>query len=158
MTRQQSQLQGAKMQAATFPNDVRLQMVAGNLSREAGDHEGACKYYYAAITIGLPIDGRFEFYFDFGDSLRRIGNLDDAEEIFRTAIEEFPSDKGYPVFLAQVLHQAGKHDQAMMELLHLMIRLRDKVIDFAKHKPEILKYMKELGVESVQPDLGEDDD
>lgn len=157
MSRQQSQLQGAKMQAATFPNDVRLQMVAGNLCRQEGDHEGACKYYYNAVGLGLPIDGRFEFFFDFGDSLRRTGNLQDAEEIFRTAIEEFPSDKGYPVYLAQVLHEAGKHDQSIMELMHLMIRLRDQVIDFAKHKPEILNFMKSLGVESVQPPLGEDD-
>lgn len=156
MSRQMSQLQGAKMQAATFPNDVRLQMVAGNLSRESGDHEGACNYYYAAVGLGLPIDGRFEFYFDFGDSLRRMGNLEDAEEIFRTAIHEFPSDKGYPVFLAQVLHQAGKHDEAMMELHHLMLRLRDKVIDFAKHKPDMLAFMRDLGVASIQPPLGED--
>ena len=64
MSRQMSQLQGAKMQAATFPNDVRLQMVAGNLSRESGDHEGACNYYFAAVGLGLPIDGRFEIYFE----------------------------------------------------------------------------------------------
>lgn len=156
MSRQMSQLQGAKMQAATFPNDVRLQMVAGNLCREAGDHEAACGYYYAAVGLGLPIDGRFEFYFAFGDSLRRIGNTEDAEEIYRTAIEEFPSDKGYPVYLAKVLHEAGKHDQAMTEVFHLMVRMRDKVIDFAKHKPALLDFLEELGCESVQPELGED--
>lgn len=151
-----SQLQGAKVQAATFPNDVRRQMVAGNLCREAGDHEGACQYYYAAVGLGLPIDGRFEFYFAFGDSLRRIGSVEDAEQVYRTAIEEFPSDKGYPVYLAKVLHEAGKHDEAMGEVFHLMVRLRDQVIDFAKHKPALLTFLRELNIQSAQPPLGED--
>jgi len=140
-----SKLAGIMMKAATYPNDVRAQISAAYACEEEGKVEKSLQYFDAAWELGLPIDGRYRFYFAFGMALRKGGRLEEAEELFRYAIEEFPSDKAFPVHLALTLDAAGKSSEAVAELLVLMIRLRDKVVDFAVHKEELVEYLASRG-------------
>lgn len=143
-----SKLAGAMTQAATYPSDVRLQLAAGFTAEAEGRDDLAVKYFDAAIDLGLPIDGKYEFYFSYGIALRKVGRVEESEVLLRHAIEEFPADKGFPVILAITLDKAGRSREAVGELLELLMRQRDVLVDVAKQKPRILDYMTELGIES----------
>lgn len=147
-----SKLPGAMAQAAAYPTDVRMQWNAGYAAEAEGKLEVALKYFDAAFVLGLPIDGRYRFYFSYGKALRKQGRLEDSEEVFRMAIDEFPSDKAFPVHLAMTLDQAGKSSEAVAQLLEILIRVRTQVIDMAEHKPEMVAYLDQLGFVSSAAD------
>lgn len=138
-----NKVKGAMTQAATYPTDVRAQMAAAYANEEVGDVARSLEYFDAAYVLGLPIDGRYRFWFAYAKALRRAGRVEDSEEILRIAIEEFPSDKAYPIFLALTLDHAGKSREAVAELLAILVRMRDVVVDMAEHKMEVVGYLKE---------------
>ncbi len=137
-------LDGAKTQALTNPTSVRAQLLAAFTCQEAGDAEAAARFFDRALELGLPIDQKLRFYFGFGAALRSVGRLEESEKVLRHAIGEYPYDKALPVHLALTLHKSGRDDEAMAELLELLVRLRDTVKDFAQHKEEILAHAREL--------------
>lgn len=140
-----SKAAGAQTRALTYPNDVRAQIAAAYACHEEGKLEVSIRYFDAAWELGLPIDGRYQFYFSYGSVLRNLGRLDESEAILRRAIQEFPEDKGFPVFLALTLDKAGKNHEAVGELLELLVRVRDKVVDLASCKEEMQGYLTEIG-------------
>jgi tetratricopeptide (TPR) repeat protein len=140
-----SKVAGAQTRALTYPNDVRAQIAAAYASQEAGQLEASIRYFEAAWTLGLPIDGRYQFYFAFGSALRDSNLLEESELVLRQAIQEFPDDKGLPVYLAMTLDKAGKSHDAVGELLELLVRVRDKVVDLAPCKGEMQRYLTEIG-------------
>jgi tetratricopeptide (TPR) repeat protein len=140
-----SKFAGIQARALTYPNDVRAQISAAYACQKEGKVELSMRYFDAAAALGLPIDGRYDFYFAYGSALRDVGRLQESEEVLRFAIQEFPKDKGYPVYLAMTLDKAGKNHEAVAELLELLVRLRDKVVDLAPCKEEMQGYLTEIG-------------
>ncbi len=137
-------IKGAMTNAALYQTNVRAQIAAAYACEEGKQDVAALSFYDAAWKLGLPIDGRYRFFFGYSDILRRAGRFEESETVLRQAIEEFPADKAFPVYLAMTLHMCGRHDESLGETLRLLVRLRDKVVDMAKHRPQIDRFLTDI--------------
>lgn len=139
-----SKVAAALTQAAAYPSEVRFQIKAAYACFEAEDYEKACTYFYDALSLGLPIDGKLEFYTKFGIALRLVKNLEDSEQVLLEAIKTHPYDKILPVFLAFTLRDQGRHDEAIAKLLEVLVSVRDAIPDVGQNQHWIKAFIADI--------------
>ena len=109
---------------------------AGGEHDSAGRAAEAIPHYERALTLGLPDDLVPRCLVQLGSSLRNVGRLDDALELFDDAIDRYPDDVALRIFRAFALTDAGREREALID-----------VIDVARTRidaPEIHRYARSL--------------
>ncbi len=95
---------------------------------EAGEreacHDGAAAIaaYERALTLGLPPDERYRALVGLGGALRGAGRHQEAVQVLRVAIDEFPEMAAPHAHLALALYANGDGRQAMVALLDIVLR------------------------------------
>jgi tetratricopeptide (TPR) repeat protein len=77
----------------------------------------AVPFYERALELGLEGPDRAGALVGLGSSYRNLGRYDDAERTLRAGREEFGHGGAFDAFLAMVLHNLGRHAEAIELLL-----------------------------------------
>ncbi|WP_339271583.1 tetratricopeptide repeat protein [Paenibacillus sp. FSL R5-0470] len=104
----------------------------------------AVPYYEKSLTLGLSTEQRVGALLGLGSTYRTLGEYENSKAILEQAIQEYPENKEFPVFLAMTLHNLGDHILAMGMLLKLLaetsadegIRSYSKAISYYSDKLE----------------------
>ena len=113
---------------------------------EAGEREAhndgaaAIAAYERALALGLPPDERYRALVGLGGALRGAGRHQEAVQVLRTAISEFPEMAAPHAHLALALHANGDGRQAMVALLDLVLRYAP----LAEHEPALIEERDQL--------------
>ncbi|MBP9503231.1 MAG: tetratricopeptide repeat protein [Candidatus Promineofilum sp.] len=87
-----------------------------------GEEEMAIPYYRQAIASGLDGDDLQECLVCLGSSLRVMGETEEAVSILEQAVDEFPERNSGRVFLALAQFSNGEIEQAVSNLLSLLLK------------------------------------
>nr|WP_262495508.1 tetratricopeptide repeat protein [Paenibacillus sp. B2(2019)] len=104
----------------------------------------AVPYYEKSLTLGLSSEQRVGALLGLGSTYRTLGEYENSKAVLEQAIQEYPENKEFPVFLAMTLHNLGDHSLAMGMLLKLLaetsadegIRSYSKAISYYSDKLE----------------------
>jgi tetratricopeptide (TPR) repeat protein len=101
----------------------------------------AIPYYREAIENGLAGEDRHECLICLGSSLRVIGEDEEAIEVLESAVDEFPHHNSARVFLALAYYSNDRLDQAISELLALLLETTSDqdILAYA----DVLEYYKD---------------
>lgn len=83
----------------------------------AGHEQTACGLYEKALDIGLEGDVLRRCLCQYGSTLRWLERYDDSLAVLDRARREFPDSDAVRIFRALTLHEAGRGDEAVAELL-----------------------------------------
>ena len=86
-----------------------------------GEEEMAIPYYLRAIEAGLDGNDLQECLICLGSTLRVVGEYEDAVNFLEQAVDEFPSRNSGRAFLALAHYSNGDVEQAVRELLSLLL-------------------------------------
>ena len=86
-----------------------------------GEEEMAIPYYRRAIEAGLDGNDLQECLICLGSTLRVVGEYEDSVNFLEQAVDEFPSRKSGRAFLALAHYSNGDVEQAVRELLSLLL-------------------------------------
>ena len=86
-----------------------------------GEEEMAIPYYRRAIEAGLDGNDLQECLICLGSTLRVVGEYEDSVNFLEQAVVEFPSRKSGRAFLALAHYSNGDVEQAVRELLSLLL-------------------------------------
>jgi len=103
--------------AATRSDDAVVQYQTAWVHDVLGLESGAIPFYERALELGLEGEDRLGALVGLGSSYRNLGRHDDAERTLRAGREEFGHGGAFDAFLAMVLHDLGRHAEAMELLL-----------------------------------------
>lgn len=108
-----------------------------------GSEESALKYYMMALNEPLSEDDYFEAKFGLACTYRCLGHLNDAEQVFKTLVRDFPSKTEVVPFFALCLMSSGKKDNAFKIILELLIKYppTDAISGYSK---ALMGYLDEL--------------
>jgi tetratricopeptide (TPR) repeat protein len=99
------------------PSEVEAQMAAAFANDRYGSETAAMPYYDAAWALGIPADKRNRFMVGYGSTLRNNGRLDESLAVHRQAIADYPDFAAHHAFLALVLNDLDRHDEAVAAAL-----------------------------------------
>ncbi|WP_037291062.1 tetratricopeptide repeat protein [Saccharibacillus sacchari] len=118
---------------AEFGESAKLLYELASTHDNLGLERQAVPYYVRSLESGLREPDRAEALLGLGSTYRVLGEYEQAEKVLRAAIAEYPEHRELHVFLAMVLHNRGKHAEAMELLLK-----------------EIADHSSHIGVQSYQ--------
>ena len=87
-----------------------------------GEENAAIPAYQRALALGLAPDERCRALLGLGSSLVIVGRHEEAVQVLRAAVGEFPQPAALRAFLGLALHANGDGRQAMVALLDLVLR------------------------------------
>lgn len=93
---------------ASRPNDSRAHMLQGLRLLASGDEDGALR----SVERSLETGGGHQSLLVLGTLHTHVGDLDQAEAVFRRGVEEYPNSPAVWNNLGQVLWQLGRQDEA----------------------------------------------
>jgi len=102
---------------AEFPNDPQVNYQCAWIHDVLGLEHEALPYYEKAVQLGLSGEDLQGAMLGMGSTYRCIGEYQKAKETFERALEQFPSNHEYKVFLAMTFYNLGEHERAMELLL-----------------------------------------
>lgn len=105
------------------PNDAELLYQCAWSHDAAGLEVEAIPYYERAIQLGLEKSDLSEAYLGLGSTYRTIGEYQKSKVIYLQALQEFPENKVYPIFLAMTYYNLAEHKEAMELLLRTISEL-----------------------------------
>lgn len=100
-----------------FPEDAQVNFQCAWIHDLLGLEREAIPFYERAVQAGLSGKDLQGALLGMGSTYRCIGEYQKAKETFQRAIELFPENKEYKVFLAMTLHNLKDHTKAMELLL-----------------------------------------
>ena len=103
---------------AEFPNDPQVNYQCAWLHDLLGLEREALPYYEKAVQMGLSGDDLKGALLGMGSTYRCIGKYQKAKETFERALELFPNNHEFKVFLAMTHYNFAKHAKAMELLLN----------------------------------------
>ena len=83
----------------------------------AGQEERARPLYERALDLGLAGDALRRCLCQYGSTLRWLGQYDKSLTVLERARKEYPESDAVRVFRALTLNDAGRHDEAVAELM-----------------------------------------
>lgn len=122
--------------AKKHPDIPEIQYQAAWSFDVLGEEASAVPYYEAAIRTGLSGKDLEGAYLGLGSTYRTLGEYRKSHQVFCRGRQEFPQNRALQVFHAMVLHNLGRHSEAM-ELL--LASLADTTSD-----PDIRSYEKAI--------------
>ena len=102
---------------ADFPNDPQVNYQCAWIHDLLGLEREAIPFYEKAVQEGLSGDELKGALLGMGSTYRCIGEYQKAKETFQRALDLFPENHEYKVFLAMTLHNLKEHTKAMELLL-----------------------------------------
>ncbi len=118
---------------AEFGESAKLLYELASTHDNLGLEREAVPYYVRSLETGLGEPDRAEALLGLGSTYRTLGEYEQAEQVLRAAVAEYPEHRELHVFLAMALHNRGKHAEAMALLLK-----------------EIADHSSHIGVQSYQ--------
>ena len=103
---------------AKFPNDPQVNYQCAWIHDLLGLEREAIPYYETAVQTGLSGDDLKGALLGMGSTYRCIGKYQKAKETFEHALELFPDNHEFKVFLAMTHYNFGEHARAMELLLN----------------------------------------
>lgn len=100
-----------------FPDDPQVNYQCAWIHDLLGLEREAIPFYEKAVQTGLSGDDLKGALLGMGSTYRCIGEYQKAREMFQRALELFPENHEYKVFLAMTLHNLKEHTKAMELLL-----------------------------------------
>lgn len=109
-----------------------------------GKESEAVPFYEKAISNGLSGDDRKGAMLGLGSTYRCLGEYSKSLKVFDQAVEEFAEDRSLKVFRALTLHNLGKSEEGMGQLL---IQLLDTTGDrtIKSYEKALRFYSDKLG-------------
>jgi tetratricopeptide (TPR) repeat protein len=86
-----------------------------------GKESEAVPFYEKAISNGLSGENRKGAMLGLGSTYRCLGEYEKSLKVFDQAIEEFAGDRSLKVFRALTLHNLGKSEDSIGQLLILLL-------------------------------------
>lgn len=114
------------------PADPDVLYEVGGAYDTDGQEEVAAGYYRRAIDAGLAGYRLRQCHLQYGSTLRNLGRLDESLAMLDEGLKRFPGSESLTIFRALTLHEDGRADAAIAELLVLLAdRLRtDEVLRY----------------------------
>lgn|SRR5690554_723889 len=129
-------LDGLLAEMERAPDDARLNyLVACAYDGEGLEHE-AVPHYVKAIATGLEGDELRNAHLGLGSTYRAIGRYEEALDTFDRGLETFPGAPELLVFRAMTLHNLGRSEEAVSQLLKVLVEHTDD--------ESILRYRRAL--------------
>lgn len=129
-------LDGLLAELERAPDDARLNyLVACAYDGEGLEHE-AVPHYVKAIATGLDGDELRNAHLGLGSTYRAIGRYEEALDTFDRGLEAFPGAPELLVFRAMTLHNLGRSEEAVSQLLKVLVEHTDA--------ESILRYRRAL--------------
>lgn len=129
-------LDGLLAEMERAPDDARLNyLVACAYDGQGLEHE-AVPHYVKAIATGLDGDELRNAHLGLGSTYRAIGRYEEALDTFDRGLETFPGAPELLVFRAMTLHNLGRSEEAVSQLLKVLVEHTDD--------ESILRYRRAL--------------
>lgn len=129
-------LDGLLAEMERAPDDARLHyLVACAYDGQGLEHE-AVPHYVKAIATGLDGDELRNAHLGLGSTYRAIGRYEEALDTFDRGLEAFPGAPELLVFRAMTLHNLGRSEEAVSQLLKVLVEHTDD--------ESILRYRRAL--------------
>jgi len=129
-------LDGLLAEMERAPDDARLNyLVACAYDGEGLEHE-AVPHYVKAIATGLEGDELRNAHLGLGSTYRAIGRYEEALDTFDRGLETFLGAPELLVFRAMTLHNLGRSEEAVSQLLKVLVEHTDD--------ESILRYRRAL--------------
>jgi len=103
------------------PNIAEIQYQVAWTLDSLGRSDEAAVCYEKAIALGLAPNDLSGALIGLGSTLRQTGRLERAVEVLRNARRQFPENREIDAFLALALHAAGRHDEAIVTALTVLM-------------------------------------
>lgn len=108
----------AKKLVADEPNSPIAHYQCAWCHDSAGLEREAVPYYEKAIELGLaPEDDLAGALLGLGSTYRTLGQYEKAAATLAKGMQQFPTDRSFPVFLSMACYNLGRHHEAMTLLL-----------------------------------------
>lgn len=105
-----------------YPDDAQVQFRMGGAYDSAGYEAEAVVHYQKAIELGLSGDDLWRVAVQLGSSLRNVGDTAGAVALLQKASGDYPDHVALRAFYALTLTSAGQSQQAVVELLDVILR------------------------------------
>ncbi len=126
-----------------YPHEPRAHFALAG----AFDHEGreaeAVAPYRRAMELGLAGDEVPRWYVQLGSTLRNVDRAAEAVDLLTEGRGRFPDDAPIRIFRALALHSADRCDEALVELLDLLLT-NPSAPDLRGYERAIRYYTDEL--------------
>ncbi len=108
-----------------FPNDPQVNYQCAWIHDLLGLEREAIPFYEKAIQTGLSGKDLQGALLGMGSTYRCIGEYQKAKATFQRALQLFPEQHEFKVFLAMVHHNLGEHTKAIPLLLNSLAETSD---------------------------------
>jgi tetratricopeptide (TPR) repeat protein len=98
----------------------------------AGKEREARIRYEEALRLGLSGENLRRCLCQYGSTLRWLGDYDASLEVLERGLREFPESDSLRVFRALTLHEVGRHDEALAEMM-TVVTDHAEVTDLGSH-------------------------
>jgi tetratricopeptide (TPR) repeat protein len=109
------------------PSNPRAQFAYGGVLDAQGREAEAIAPYQRALELGLAGDDLPRLYVQYGSTLRNLGKAWDAAHLLEQGRAQFPAYAPIRVFHALALVSAGCADEAVVELLDVILAHTDGI-------------------------------
>jgi cyanophycin synthetase len=125
------------------PGDGRITFEYAGTYDSAGDPDRAVPLYREALELGLREPHRHRAQLQLASSLRILGQVDQARALVDEVVARHPDSVGAAMFRALVLHDAGRGDEALRDLMTLLATTSTDE-DVAQYRRSLTAYARAL--------------
>ncbi|WP_134683998.1 tetratricopeptide repeat protein [Brevibacillus migulae] len=119
--------------AAASPDDAEILFQTGVAHDNSGLGAEAVPYYIRALELGLSGPNLERCLLGLGSTYRYLGNYEQAEEILRRGVKEFPHNRAIQVLHAMALYNTERYKEAMeIVLTNLLETTNDEKLQYFK--------------------------
>ena len=105
---------------AEHPDHPVLTLEVAGAYDTAGQETEARIHYEEALRLGLSGENLRRCLCQYGSTLRWLGDYAASLVVLERGLREFPESDSVRVFRALTLHEVGRHDEALAELLTIV--------------------------------------
>ena len=106
---------------ADFPDDAQVNFQCAWIHDLLGLEREAIPFYEKAVQVGLSGEDLQGALLGMGSTYRCIGEYQKAKETFEHALEIFPNNYEFKVFLSMTYYNLNEHSKAMGLLLNTVV-------------------------------------
>jgi tetratricopeptide (TPR) repeat protein len=117
----------------SYPDHPLVLYEVGGSFDVLGKEPEAIPYYRQAVAAGLSGTDLQECLVCLGSSLRVIGVFEEAVEVLKQTVDQFPEKNSGQVFLALAYYSDGQEDKAVSLLLDILLKTTndEDILSFA---------------------------
>lgn len=119
--------------AAVYPDDAEIVFQTGVAHDNSGLGSEAIPYYVRSLELGLSGPDLERCLLGLGSTYRYLGYYQQAEEVLRRGVKEFPHNRAIQVLHAMSLYNTQYYKEAMeIVLTHLLETTTDEKLQYFK--------------------------